>query len=181
MFSPTDGSDYDVLVMQNAPADAGATNRKTFVQASAPANPGDDLHDGDLWFDSDADNVQYRWNGSTWVEVRDQGVGIAVALRDFRTARRALDAAVGVLERGELFGIYPEGTRSRGDGLTMGQSESANLSQRVRSKFLVLHCERLRGSVRTSESVPEAFTESVRRLRRTRSHFRVGAAQPTSR
>jgi 1-acyl-sn-glycerol-3-phosphate acyltransferase len=28
-------------------------------------------------------------------------------------SQRALDAAAGVLERGELFGIYPEGTRSR--------------------------------------------------------------------
>jgi hypothetical protein len=65
----------------------------------------------------------------------------------------------------------PKGTRSRGDGLKMGQRESANLSRRSRRKFSASHCERRRGSVRTSESVPNPFTESVRRRRRTRSHF----------
>ena len=72
-FSPTDGTDYDVLVMQNAPADAGATNRKTFYQTTAPANPGADLHTGDLWFDTDDGNKQYRWDGTTWIEVIDNG------------------------------------------------------------------------------------------------------------
>jgi hypothetical protein len=53
----------------------------------------------------------------------------------------------------------------------MGQSESANLSQRPRRKFSESQRERRRGSVRTSESVPNPFTESVRRRRGLRSHF----------
>ena len=56
-----------------------------------------------------------------------------------------------------------------------GQSESANLSQRSRRKFSESQRERLRGSVRRYESVPIPFTESVRRLRRTRSHFSLVA------
>ena len=72
-FSPTDGTDLDVLVMQNAPAEAGATNSKTFRQTGAPANPGDDLHSGDQWFDTDDGNKHYRWSGSAWEEVIDQG------------------------------------------------------------------------------------------------------------
>jgi len=51
----------------------------------------------------------------------------------------------------------------------MGQREAANLSQHSRRKFSESQCERHRGSVRTSESVPNPFTESVRKLRRTRS------------
>ena len=37
-------------------------------------------------------------------------------------AERALDAAARVLERGELFGIYPEGTRSRDGKLHRGHT-----------------------------------------------------------
>jgi hypothetical protein len=51
----------------------------------------------------------------------------------------------------------------------MGQSESAKLSHGSRPKFSESRCERLRGSVRMHESVPNAFTESVRKRRRTPS------------
>jgi 1-acyl-sn-glycerol-3-phosphate acyltransferase len=44
---------------------------------------------------------------------------------------RALDAAAGVLERGELFGIYPEGTRSRDGKLRKGHTGPARLALRT--------------------------------------------------
>ena len=44
---------------------------------------------------------------------------------------RALDAAAGVLERGELFGIYPEGTRSRDGKLHKGHTGPARLALRT--------------------------------------------------
>ena len=40
----------------------------------------------------------------------------------------ALDAAMGVLRRGELFGIYPEGTRSRNGKLHKGRTGAARLA-----------------------------------------------------
>lgn len=43
---------------------------------------------------------------------------------------RALDAAVEVLERGELFGIYPEGTRSRSGKLHKGHTGVARIALR---------------------------------------------------
>jgi 1-acyl-sn-glycerol-3-phosphate acyltransferase len=43
----------------------------------------------------------------------------------------ALDAAAGVLGRGELFGIYPEGTRSRDGVLHKGRTGVARLSLRT--------------------------------------------------
>lgn len=43
----------------------------------------------------------------------------------------ALDAAAAVLERGELFGIYPEGTRSRSGDLHKGHTGVARLALRT--------------------------------------------------
>lgn len=46
-------------------------------------------------------------------------------------SQRALDAAAGVLARGELFGIYPEGTRSRDGNLHKGHTGPARLALRT--------------------------------------------------
>ncbi len=43
----------------------------------------------------------------------------------------ALDAAEQVLKRGELFGIYPEGTRSRDGDLYKGRTGAARLAMRI--------------------------------------------------
>lgn len=43
-------------------------------------------------------------------------------------SRAALDAALSVLRRGELFGIYPEGTRSRNGYLYRGRTGAARLA-----------------------------------------------------
>jgi 1-acyl-sn-glycerol-3-phosphate acyltransferase len=46
-------------------------------------------------------------------------------------SQRALDAAAGVLEAGELFGIYPEGTRARDGRLHKGHTGVARLALRT--------------------------------------------------
>jgi 1-acyl-sn-glycerol-3-phosphate acyltransferase len=46
-------------------------------------------------------------------------------------AERALDTAARVLERGELFGIYPEGTRARDGRLHRGRTGAARLALRT--------------------------------------------------
>jgi len=46
-------------------------------------------------------------------------------------SQRALDAAAGVLDAGELFGIYPEGTRARDGKLHKGHTGLARLSLRT--------------------------------------------------
>jgi len=43
----------------------------------------------------------------------------------------ALDAAQSVLERGELFGIFPEGTRSRNGNLHKGRTGAARLAMKI--------------------------------------------------
>lgn len=46
-------------------------------------------------------------------------------------SKRALDVAASVLDRGELFGIYPEGTRSRDGRLHRGHTGAARLALRT--------------------------------------------------
>jgi hypothetical protein len=46
----------------------------SFYQASAPST----ASEGDIWFDTDDGNKQYRRTGSSWVVVRDEGVGLAI-------------------------------------------------------------------------------------------------------
>ena len=60
----------------------------TFYEASAPTADGV----GDLWFDTDDDNKLYRWNGTTWVNARDQG--IVEALADAAAAQLTADSKV---------------------------------------------------------------------------------------
>lgn len=48
------------------------TKNRTFVQGTAPTSPlpdGTSLVAGDLWFDSNNAYTQYRWSGTTWVNV----------------------------------------------------------------------------------------------------------------
>src|SRR6202521_3992688 len=51
---------------------------------------------------------------------------------------RALDAARGVLERGELFGIYPEGTRSPDGRLYKGHTGVARLALQTGAPVLAV-------------------------------------------
>lgn len=51
---------------------------KTYQQTSAPTNSSSDPLDvGDLWLDTDDGNRLYRWNGSSWADVRDTGIKAA--------------------------------------------------------------------------------------------------------
>jgi 1-acyl-sn-glycerol-3-phosphate acyltransferase len=51
-------------------------------------------------------------------------------------AQAALDAAAGVLDKGELFGIYPEGTRSRSGLLHKGHTGAARLARRTETPIV---------------------------------------------
>jgi len=46
-------------------------------------------------------------------------------------SQAALDAAEGVLKRGELFGMFPEGTRSRDGNLYKGRTGAARLAMKI--------------------------------------------------
>jgi 1-acyl-sn-glycerol-3-phosphate acyltransferase len=60
-----------------------------------------------------------------WFEMLDM---IPVDRDDNRSALAALDGALEVLERGEAFGVYPEGTRSRDGRLYRGRTGVAQLA-----------------------------------------------------
>ncbi len=58
-----------------------------------------------------------------------EGIGmIPVDRDDTKSAMASLDVALGVLARGEAFGIYPEGTRSRDGRLYRGRTGVAQLA-----------------------------------------------------
>jgi len=49
----------------------------TFFQDSEPDEESSSL--GDLWFDTNDDNKLYRYNGSSWVTARDDGISASIA------------------------------------------------------------------------------------------------------
>jgi 1-acyl-sn-glycerol-3-phosphate acyltransferase len=68
------------------------------------------------------------------------------------SSARALDAAAGVLSRGELFGIYPEGTRSRDGKLRKGHTGPARLAVRTGAPLVPV------GMIGTREIQPPGAT-----------------------
>jgi hypothetical protein len=48
-----------------------------YRQATAPDGSVYPLTEGDVWFDTDDDNIQYYWTGTAWVSVRDLGIQAA--------------------------------------------------------------------------------------------------------
>jgi hypothetical protein len=76
-----------VSVQDNAILTAQATadsKIKTFYQTTAPTATGL----GDVWFDTDEGNKQYRWSGSAWLSVQDTAIVAAAT-----AAQAASDAA----------------------------------------------------------------------------------------
>jgi 1-acyl-sn-glycerol-3-phosphate acyltransferase len=74
---------------------------------------------------------------------------------------RALDAAANVLESGELFGIYPEGTRSRDGKLRKGHTGPARLSLRTGAPMVPIGMVGTREIQPPGASVPHLFRPCV--------------------
>lgn len=66
---------------------------QTFYRSTAPTNPADNLGVGDLWFDTSDGNHPHRWDGSTWLSIKDEAVAQAAA-DAFDAATDAMDAAI---------------------------------------------------------------------------------------
>lgn len=75
-FSPGTSSrvSYSALLAAAAAQDTADGKIDTFFQTSPPA--GGTL--GDLWFDTDDGNKQYRHNGTTWTLAQDTAIGDAI-------------------------------------------------------------------------------------------------------
>lgn len=72
MFTSFRDGTYADFVTQTGTALNGKIT--TYYQASAPTTS----ITGDLWIDTDDSNKLYRWNGSSWVNVRDSGIQQAI-------------------------------------------------------------------------------------------------------
>lgn len=73
-------------------------------------------------------------------------------------SQRALDAAARVLERGELFGIYPEGTRSRSGKLHKGHTGVARLALRTGCPIVPVGVKGTREMQPPGAPMPRPFT-----------------------
>ena len=82
-------SDIALAILDASTAQATADGKVTsFYTATAPTAEGI----GDFWIDIDDGNKLYRWNGSTWVDVRD--IGISSAIADAAAAQAAADGKI---------------------------------------------------------------------------------------
>jgi 1-acyl-sn-glycerol-3-phosphate acyltransferase len=73
------------------------------------------------------------------------------------SSTRALDAAAAVLGRGELFGIYPEGTRSRDGKLRKGHTGPARLALRTGAPLVPIGIVGTREIQPPGSSAPRPF------------------------
>jgi len=72
-------------------------------------------------------------------------------------SQRALDTAARVLERGELFGIYPEGTRSRDGVLHKGHTGPARLALRTGCPLVPVGFRGTREVMPADRRLPKVF------------------------
>ena len=75
----------------------------TFYQDTEPTADGE----GDIWFDTNDGNKQYRWSGAAWVEVQDAGIGTAIA--NAATAQETADGKIVTF-------VQPTAPTAEGDG-----------------------------------------------------------------
>jgi len=81
-------------------------------------------------------------------------------------AARALDAAARVLGRGELFGIYPEGTRSRDGKLHRGHTGPARLALRTGAPIVPVGLQGTRDIQPPDAKLPRPFRSCTVRFGR---------------
>jgi 1-acyl-sn-glycerol-3-phosphate acyltransferase len=79
---------------------------------------------------------------------------------------RALDMAAQILEQGELFGIYPEGTRSRDGRLHKGHTGPARLALRTGAPLIPIGLLGTRRIMPPEAKFPRLFAPAVVRIGR---------------
>ena len=82
------------------------------------------------------------------------------------SSQRALESAAEVLQRGELFGIYPEGTRSPDGRLYKGHTGVARLALQNRVPVLAVACVGTRETQPIGQALPRVFMPITIRISR---------------
>ena len=110
-----------------------------------------------------------------------EGIGMVPVDRDdTKAALASLDIALEVLGRGEAFGIYPEGTRSRDGRLYRGRTGVAHLALTSGAPVVPVGLTGTENIQPVGTSVPAAGRRHrpVRRAPALRGHVRRGAGGP---
>lgn len=87
-----------------------AVNGKNHIyrQPTAPDGSVYALTEGDVWFDTDDNNIQYYWTGTAWVSVRD--LGINASLVASAAAEEAAAAAAEAAAAADIAAIAAQNT-----------------------------------------------------------------------
>ena len=93
------------------------------------------------------------------------------------SAQRALDTAAGLLDAGELFGIYPEGTRARDGLLHKGHTGAARLACRTGAPIIPVGIVGTRAIQPPDVPVPRPFMPAEIRFGRPIEPARYSAAR----
>ena len=94
-----------------------------------------------------------------------------------RKAMAALEVAADVLRRGDVLGIYPEGTRSRDGLLHRGHTGVAQLALITGAPIVPVGIVGTDGIQPVGARVPRPFRRAVRALRRSARSRRPTAAR----
>lgn len=89
---------------------------------------------------------------------------IPIDRRGGSAAQRALDMAAGILDDGELFAIYPEGTRSRTGDLYKGRTGVARLSFRTDAPIIPVGLRGMRDIQPPDAPFPKLFKPATIRF-----------------
>lgn len=116
-----DFQDNDIVDALNTAASAQATADGKIVSYYQPTPPPIvNAGLGDLWFDTDDDFHMYRFNGSTWVSVRDQQIlqvaaDLSGALSDIATIQATVDGVVNIFYEADAPTVGTHPTLAIGD------------------------------------------------------------------
>lgn len=90
-----------------------AVNGKNHIyrQPTAPDGSVYALTEGDIWFDTDDNNIQYYWTGTAWVSVRDLGIQAAIT-----ASAAAEEAAAAAAEAAAAADIAATAAQNTADG-----------------------------------------------------------------
>lgn len=91
-------------------------------------------------------------------------------------SQRALDSAREVLDSGELFGIYPEGTRSPDGRLYKGHTGAARLALECKVPVVAVACMGTREAQPIGRTIPRLFMPITVRISRPLDFSRYQAA-----
>ena len=172
--------DADIVAALTNAANAQATADGKITTFFLPESPAPAISSvGDIWFDTDAGNHPYRFNGTTWVSVQDAAINqvaadLANALTSIATIEATLDGVVNIfyeavaptlvshpdLAVGDLWYNTANNEASRWDGATWVSIRDTAIAQALADSATAVATadQKIRAFYQNAEPDPQAVT-----------------------